>query len=236
VISGDRYEATIDNNADHQQLVTAVTAAITRDASVADALRTLLISSGRASSAVELLRLLPALAGRLATAIGLVIEGTPLRDLMPDEGLVRRVREFFLHPQETYSIDELSAVWEISEDDVCDIYSDELIEGERRHPRGPDGLRVAWADAVGATVFWTLFRPCEIEVALAEDFSRARSDRWRTVPILVRLPRFVLDLITTAPPFPDAAKTLPAKIEQFIVGAFRDEYQQRSTRRNSMEE
>jgi hypothetical protein len=111
-----------------------------------------------------------------------------------DEVLLADIRKFYLEPQPEYTLSELAALWRISEDDARDIYADELhrwLDGNL--DKSASDFRVRWEDAAGATSVFHLFREYDVEQALREDFPRLRSDTWRTLPVLVRVPRVTLD-------------------------------------------
>ena len=117
-MASEERDGSITNDADqHQPLVSAVTAAVAHDRSVADALRTLLVASGRVSAAVELFTSLTALVDRMAAAVGLISSLIP-PDVLANEVRRRHIRQFFLAPQETYLIAELAALWEIASESI----------------------------------------------------------------------------------------------------------------------
>lgn len=131
------------------------------------------------------------------------------------------IRRFFLDPQEAYSLDELAALWRVRTDDVRDIYHDQIA-------RAGEPLAIGWADAVGTTVAYSLLRPHDIERALGQDLTRVRSARWRTVPVLIHLPRFVADAFTLDASMPPRL-ALAARIEQFVFELFATEQPANST-------
>ena len=119
------------------------------------------------------------------------------------------IRRFFLQPQETYSLGELAALWRISVECVREICCD----------KAPDALRIAWADALEAAITFTLFRPVDVERALGSQFGRVRSELWRTVPLHIYVPRFIVQAIEF-----DGVRTQSARIEKFLFDLFPQEY------------
>ena len=122
------------------------------------------------------------------------------------------IRRFFLQPLEAYSIDDLAALWRVHPDDVRDIYFDQLCEPAAQ-------MRIPWADALGASVNFNMLRPFDIERALGKDFTQARTEVWRTVPILIHLPRFVADAVALDAAIP-ATLALDLRIERFLLEHF----------------
>ena len=126
------------------------------------------------------------------------------------------IRRFFLQPLEAYSIDELAALWQVQPGDVRDIYFDQLWASavtdcaSRRIPR---------ADALGATIAFNMLRPFDIERALGTDFTQARTEMWRTVPILIHLPQFIADAVALDASIP-ATLALDLRIERFVLEHF----------------
>ncbi|MCI0479046.1 hypothetical protein L0Y59_00675, partial [Candidatus Uhrbacteria bacterium] len=115
--------------------------------------------------------------------------------------------------------------WRISLDDARDIYHHELAQCQGSYAKEavpPGGLRIHWASAVGTTVRFSLLRPFEIERALGNEFSSVRTERWRTVPVLIRVPRFVanaFELDVSIPP----RLALAHRIEQILFEFFTTE-------------
>jgi hypothetical protein len=120
------------------------------------------------------------------------------------------IRRFFLQPPETYSIAELSALWRVQEDDVRAVFHDELAGTTPPHERVP------WAIAIGASIKFSMLRPLDVERALGADFTRARPDSWRTIPVVVHLPRFVTEALASEPSLPSDLP-LGVRIEQLLV-------------------
>lgn len=124
-------------------------------------------------------------------------------------GHLLAIRRFFLQPQESYAVEDLAALWRVRPDDVCAIYHDELA-------RTSSTGRIEWADAAGASIAFTMLRPVDIERALGSEFGRVRPDTWRTVPILVHLPKFVIEAVTNEPALP-ADLALEVRVEQVLI-------------------
>ncbi|MDP9192849.1 MAG: hypothetical protein M3P06_14200 [Acidobacteriota bacterium] len=124
------------------------------------------------------------------------------------------IRRFFLQPQEWYSFEELAALWRVHPYDVRDIYHDQLLRRD-----GSSALRIAWADALGTSIAFNMLRPFDIERALGSDFVRVRPETWRTVPILVHIPRFIAEAIALDASIPPRLP-LDVRIEQLIVELF----------------
>ena len=122
------------------------------------------------------------------------------------------IRSFFLQPQETYSVAELSILWRVHDDDVLSIFHDELMRA------GPHD-RIAWAVALGASVHFGLLRPLDVEHALDAEFPRVRPGSWRTVPVVVHLPAFVMAAIAREPCLPSDLP-LDVRIEQLLIELF----------------
>lgn len=105
----------------------------------------------------------------------------PAIDRSPAEVRQKRlnlIRYFLLHPQQTYTVLDLAAIWCIHTDDVRAIYHDDLTAWNEGHPGTPDGYPIAWIDVLGASVAFNIIRACEVEEALGKDFERVRSIEW----------------------------------------------------------
>lgn len=120
------------------------------------------------------------------------------------------IRRFFLQPQERYTVAELARLWKVHPDDVRDVLHDELTRTSSPEPP------IAWADAVGASVAFRMLRPLDIERALGLDFSRVRPDTWRTVSVVVHLPKFVTDAVANEPSLP-ADLPLELRLERALI-------------------
>lgn len=188
-------------------VVTAAVDAIRNDETVASRLRNLLVASNRLGTSGSLA---PHDEFRATTRD--VIEAIVLDLVKTRAEHLAEIRRFFLEPHETYGIDELATLWRVASDEVRNIFHDQLLAWREMHPAEPDALRIAWAEAVNASVTFTLLRPFDVERALAEDFVRARPEKWRTVAVFVRLPRFVCEVLSTAP-----HSDLAADLERFVL-------------------
>ena len=207
-----------------RELAEATAAAIRNDETALTRLRELLVGTGTVRSATELLRVLPQAFERLAAALLELFENV-VPDIVRDhQEHLDDIRRFFLQPQETYSIAELATLWNISCDDVRDIYHDKILNECPDDPSCEAQLRIAWADAVGASRAFYLFRPFDIDVALGGDFECAQSEKWRTVPILVHLPRFIAEALPKAPGSFNWRRTVAVRIEEFILEQYAETY------------
>jgi hypothetical protein len=144
-----------------------------------------------------------------------------------DREHLAEIRQFFLQPEETYSIKELAALWRLSLDDVRDVFHDEITRWE--FTSGKEGVetnavpRIPWAKAVATSAVFNLMRPFDIERALGDDFGRVRTERWRTVPILIHLPHLVanaFELDASIPP----RLALASKVERILLELFTTEH------------
>lgn len=123
------------------------------------------------------------------------------------------LRAFFLEPQDTWSVEELAALWEISVEDVREVFSDELAESKRALP-------VTWANALWTGVTYNYFRPIDVERALGADFARMRPESWLTVPLLIHVPRFMVDTLWSG------ERSQSASVEQFLFESFQREHRE----------
>lgn len=146
------------------------------------------------------------------------------RDLFAD------IRRFYLFPEPSYALADLATLWRVSLDDVGAIFSDTL-HAARQHGSDPAAFRVHAADAVAASSAYYVYRAADVEEALGEDFERVRSSRWRTVPIQLHLPRFIVDRLT-AIPFVPSRESLSARAERLLCEAVEAECVLQSLRRN----
>lgn len=128
------------------------------------------------------------------------------------------IRSFFLEPQSSYTFTELALLWQVPVEVVHDIYEDRCpADADAAH-----GSSIPWVDAVGTSITFNLLRPYDVERALGAEFSLVRSEEWRTIPILIRLPRFVLNAVAARASLrPDTSASL--QVEQFILELLSDE-------------
>jgi hypothetical protein len=136
------------------------------------------------------------------------------RDLFAD------IRRFYLFPKPSYSLADL----------VQAIFSDALHEA-RRDGSDAAAFRVQSADAVCVSSVYHVYRAVDVEEALGEDFERVRSSRWRTVPLQVHLPRFIVDRLTSIP-FVPSSESVSARAERLLCEAVEAECVLQSMRRN----
>lgn len=190
-------------------------------------------------------RLLAIEAETLSAVIALIVESATVRDYLNDpdvdfdadtfRSLLRQliadalaaavqarsraaeIRTFFDGGIASYSLLDLSALWRIPVADVCAIFNEQLtaawIDSE-----SAASFSVQWIDAVSAATVFNLFRAIEVERALGSDLGRLRSEACRTTPLLVHLPRFVIEAIQRIALVPSAG-SLEARTERFIADA-----------------
>jgi hypothetical protein len=122
---------------------------------------------------------------------------------MTDAGIRSRdvavgIRQFYLCPQESYTLTELARLWCIQLGEVCAIFADPLFRatGVRADP---DVFRVTRDDALRAVRDFHVFRMVDIETALGEHFDQTLGEDLRTVPITIHLPRYVVDSVLETP-------------------------------------
>jgi hypothetical protein len=200
----------------------AATAALARDEATCAALRDLLIANGRLCSALDVMTILPIAMEWMLSVVSDVLHSA-LPEIVASTGDHTRLRSFFLDSSDSYSIEDLAALWQISTEDVRAIYHDEIHSWAGEHPGDPDSLRIAWADAMGASFALNLLRPYFVEIALGADYPPLQSEQWRTVPILIRLPRFIAESIAGLSPVPGNAG-LADHVEHFVLELFQAEF------------
>ncbi|HEY0371617.1 MAG TPA: hypothetical protein VGD79_06425 [Thermoanaerobaculia bacterium] len=167
------------------------------DAGASAEIAKLLIASGRLAGTDPLYaERVSTVTGRFVQAAEELLETALQEAIETDEGFLSDIRRWFERPQDSYTIEEIASVLRITVDDAMDIYHDEL--GDDTRP-----TVVGWADALVTAAEYGLLRPYDIERALGADFVEARSgEAWRTVPILIRIPRWVADAIRREPVIP----------------------------------
>jgi hypothetical protein len=136
--------------------------------------------------------------------------------LTDDTDHLDAIRRFFFQPLESYSVDELAAFWQVHPNDVRDIYFDQLRASA---VTDRSAMRIPRADALGASTTFNMLRPFDIERALGADFTRARTEMWRTVPILIHLPQFIADAVALDASTP-ATLALDLRVERFVLEHF----------------
>lgn len=165
------------------QLAGAMIAAIRNDDTVIARLRDLAKAVGRGRDEAPAV-MTPATVALFDDLTAMLIESVlpGLIDESTDAHLAD-IRHFFLDPKEDYSITELAVLWRMAVDDVRDFLDAEIEKWENATKQPESSFRMSWADAVSASTKFNLLRAFDVEVALSDDFDRARSDRWRTVPL-----------------------------------------------------
>ena len=137
------------------------------------------------------------------------------------------IRSFFLEPQSSYTFAGLASLWQVSVAVVRDIYED------RYTADGPDAgpskeARVPWHDAARTSITFNFLRPYDVERALDAEFSSVCSEEWKTIPLVIRLPRLALRAVAARPSLrPDAA--VPLQVEQFVLEMLLEERRGRNT-------
>lgn len=126
------------------------------------------------------------------------------------------IRRFFLEPKEACSIDELAELWQVHPDDVRDIYFDQLSASG---VIDCGSVRIPWTDTLEASITFNMLRPFDVERALGADFKQARTEMWRTVPILIHLPKFITDAVALYASIP-ATLAIDLRIERFVLEHF----------------
>lgn len=210
----------------------AITAAIRTDDSVPDRIAELLIASGRLPANADEARqpeprkLLAGTIARVEAIVQGLLEIALAEVIEEDDEHLAEIRRFFLQPQETYSMKELAALWRLSLDDVRDVYHDEISRWEESNGREGvetyEAMPIRWAKAVGTTGIFGLLRPFDVERALGHDFSNVRTERWRTVPVVIRLPHFVANAFELDASIPRRL-ALAHRIERILVECFTPE-------------
>jgi hypothetical protein len=135
-------------------------------------------------------------AGRFAQTLESLLESALQEIVETDEDFLQAVRRWFVQPKDSYTIEEIASVLRITVADALDIYDHDLGDHSR-------AARIGWVDALVTAVEYGLLRPCDVERALGADFVEARSgEAWRTVPVLIRIPRYVAEAIRREPVVP----------------------------------
>ena len=197
---------------------------IRRDTAVRAHIVRSLMAAGRLHSVTtEREMLVDSTIRRFAMIVETLVDLAVTEAMSEDDLRVAEIREFFLQPHEAYSLAELACLWRISLDEARAVYHDEILQWEDSH--GREGaqtsrvMQIRWPKAMGMTVAFGFLRSVEIERALGKEFMNARSERWRTVPILLHLPRFVaaaFELDAAIPP----TLALAQRIEQILLEFF----------------
>jgi hypothetical protein len=157
---------------------------------------------------------------RSAALLEELLELSLLQGAGEDDDHLADIRRFFLDPWDSYSLHDLAALWRITVDDAADICHDEIAQWEQQPESGP--FRLAWAKAVGTTIRFALLRPYDVERALDDRFVEARSERWKTIPVVIRLPRFLADAFELHP-CALSRLALAHRVEQILLELFATE-------------
>jgi hypothetical protein len=192
-----------------REFLTAVLVAIDSAPAILRQLRRLL-DAERSAAAYDFRT--NSIADRFVSYLRPLIQDALTHTLGAADGRLAAIRKFYLEPQESYTAEELAAIWRITLDDVLLIFHDALASSEaaaRSH------FRVTWADALSATTSFQIFRAVEVERAPGTDFDRVHSDRWRTVSMLIHLPRFVVTTLRTSTPML-TSPSLVSIVERFV--------------------
>lgn len=196
----------------HERTIRAIASAVKSDANVWGSVRELLAArQTRMPVSVALERLAAMLEGVVDAALTEAVED--------DEEHQDQIRQFFLEPRERYSADALAALWRVHRDDVFDIYHDRIV----RSQSALADLQFEWTDVIRTSVEYYLLRPFDVERALGEDFGFARPERWKTVPVLIRIPRFVATALAPDSSLPPKL-ALARRIEQIALEFFMSEH------------
>ena len=139
-----------------------------------------------------------------------------------DRRRAAEIRAFFEGATASYTLLDLAVLWRIPLPDVCAIFSDHVATARLRSG-SPATFAVRWIDAVSAATVFNLFRAVEVERALGPDLGRLRSEAWRTRPVLVHLPQFIVDAIKSTTSVPSEIP-LEARTEQFIADVCEGEW------------
>lgn len=130
------------------------------------------------------------------------------------------IRRFFLEPQESYTVRDLSRVWRVSEETVRNIWADEIDRWLTSNAL--DTFCVTWADAVGASAMFQVFRAYDIECALGDEFQRVFPQSESTAAVLIRIPLSVIAALPS-PDFSEAAfeSDIAWRVETTLIGCVR---------------
>jgi hypothetical protein len=207
-----------------------IVSVIRTDETVTEVIAALLTSTGRlvrpgGSVSCDTFRLLFArsmdvFAAALQDATGLAL----LEMLTSDKRRTLLIREFFLEPKDFYSFDDLADLWCVPVESVQDVFYDWIAQCDLDLGSGVAGTtRVGWPLAVVTTVTFSLLRPADIERALGAQFGLVRGTRWATVPVLIRIPRFVATAFALDQSLPSSL-ALAKRIEQVLLEFVSAEY------------
>ena len=208
------------------EAVRAITGPLLADTALQDGFVQLLVAAGRLPQCAN--ATIPdakvrAMRAQSAALLEELLELALLQAAGENDEHLAEIRRFLLDPQYSYSLGELATLWRLSHDDAADICHDEITQWEQASaPREPPPFRLPWARAVGATMRFALLRPFDVERALGDHFPEVRGERWRTVAVVIRLPRFLAEAFelypTTVPRL-----ALAHRVEQLLLELFSTE-------------
>ncbi len=135
---------------------------------------------------------------------------------LPTVSREEAIRRFFLEPLETYTLGGLALLWQDLFDDIEAMFFDEICASSA----DAEEVIVSWAEAMGAAIAFSVFRPVEIERALGVEFARVLPDDWRIQPLLPALPLWLVTAIENEPSIPSTLD-LAGRVEQLLILAMR---------------
>lgn len=190
------------------------------DAGASAEIARLLIAAGRlAGTDPKYATRVATAAGRFTHTLESLLEVALHEVVETDERFLQDIRRWFVQLKDTYTIEEIASVLRISVADALDIYDDDLSDDSV--------TRIGWADALVTAAEYGLLRPYDVERALGADFVEARSgEAWRTIPILIRIPRYVADAIRREPAIPRELG-IAQRIERILFEQFRTSHKAR---------
>lgn len=201
-----------------QRAAEAISAALAADNAVRQELRRLLTSvRGDGHGAVE-----EASLRKLLDLLRPLLEIVLPHSVEDDHADLAGIRRFFLEPQTAYTLEELAALWRISRSAVRDVFVDELEAWRVADSSASDAFRVLWEDAWRASISYKLFRPFAIERALGADFTQVLTESWRTVPLVIHMPRFMVDVFAFDRARSACNSTPSARIEHYLFDHFHE--------------
>lgn len=152
---------------------------------------------------------------RLRQSLRIGIEIALRAAIADDRQYLQKIRAFFTQPTDAYTLEDLAALWSIPATELRDVFHDEVDRWTETHPDAPDRCLITREDALRAVDMFGIVRPVDVERALGSDFVRLRPPSCRTVPLLIYLPRFVVDAVLADRDRGDEWSA-DARIEQFI--------------------
>jgi hypothetical protein len=131
-----------------RRAASAILAAIRADETTCDQLIALLVDSGRLpadpweAQHPRYDALVVDTLSRFAGLLGGLLQPVLAQTLEDDREHLAAIRRFFLEAQDTYSLDELAALWRIHPDDVRDVYYDQLVQRAEPGGRAVESMRI----------------------------------------------------------------------------------------------